>query len=158
MSLDATNRDRFLLVFRDITERRARIGLEITRESDRRALNFLAHDVKNRFVAVRRIAMNAQDLDAPSGVDVALRSINENAHRGIFLCINRGVAIELASDAYKVHTAPIELGRALSVASGRRATLGKQHTSKHQGWNAHTLSTCQNRSRVTPVQPNRNSV
>ena len=51
-------------------------------------------------------------LEVSAHVHEAFSYVIENADRGVFLCINRGVAIELASDTYRLQVAPVELERA----------------------------------------------
>ena len=72
------------------------IELGVAREKDQQALHFLAHELKNRFVAARGVLSETRPADALQRE--AFGAVLENLERGIFLCVDRSVAIELSCE------------------------------------------------------------
>ena len=141
--------------------------LSAARERDVEAMNFLSHELKNRFVAVKRrapccisavAAIHGHPISLSSHHPypcthlIQLRGLTESAHlsvaeyashllsaphnvrevyadtlagidRGIFLCMNQGVALQLAHDSYHSQASHVDLRSALHAASGRRADV-----------------------------------
>ena len=98
------------------------------------AMHFLAHELKNRFVAVRglaesarlALAEHAKEQLAPQmghNTDEVFADMQAAIDRGVFLCVNQSVAMQLAHNTYTPNATAVELGPALCAASGRRAEV-----------------------------------
>ncbi|KAL1504035.1 hypothetical protein AB1Y20_010447 [Prymnesium parvum] len=128
-----------VVVSRDITDRLERHRLELdntklitARERDIEAMHFLSHELKNRLNALRGMCHNAQGvvsehaptlLNTPFNLRELFEDVLAGFDRGIFLCMDQQLAMELASDDYKPHDSHVELRQALEVASARRARV-----------------------------------
>jgi len=62
-------------------------------------------------------------LNTPFNLRELFEDVLAGFDRGIFLCMDQQLAMELASDDYKPHDSHVELRQALEVASARRARV-----------------------------------
>ena len=139
LSLDKQCPRRFLLMFRDITDRRERhrlevenARLEVARQKDEEATHMLAHELKNRFIGVRGHVENAQLtveekaghlLQAPHNLQEAFADATAAVDRGLFLCMNRAVTLQLVHGAYEPRSMDMDVAKELLVASAKRCDV-----------------------------------
>ena len=139
LSLDKQCPRRFLLMWRDITDRRERhrlevenARLEVARQKDEEAMHMLAHELKNRFIGVRGHVENARLtveekaghlLQAPHNLQEAFADATAAVDRGLFLCMNRAVTLQLVHGAYEPRSMDMDVAKELLVASAKRCDV-----------------------------------
>jgi signal transduction histidine kinase len=96
------------------------------------AMDFLSHELKNRFVAVRGLVESANLSVAEHAPHLLTASLNlqevltdalAEIDCGTFLCMNQGIALQLAHDEYTPRAINLELKSALHAVSSRRADV-----------------------------------
>lgn len=128
-----------LIISRDITDRRERhrlelenARLEVARQKDEEATHMLAHELKNRFIGVRGHVENARLtveekaghlLQAPHNLQEAFADATAAVDRGLFLCMNRAVTLQLVHGAYEPRSMDLDVAKELLVASAKRCDV-----------------------------------
>jgi hypothetical protein len=139
LSLDEDNRTRFLLVWRDITDRRERHRLElenarlaVTRAKDEEAMAFFSHELKTRFstclgllTSVRQTVhdLEPRALRAPYNAAECFDDLTGQLQRGLCICMDAAVAKQLMHDTYEVRARSVDLRDELRKFCGRRLAL-----------------------------------
>ena len=92
----------------------------------------LSHELKNRFVGVRGLVDNARLtveekaghlLQEPHNLQEAFADAAAAVDRGLFICINRAVTLQLAQGTYKLREVDMEVAKELGVASAKRCDV-----------------------------------
>ena len=139
VKIDPADPNKLLLVSRDITDRRERhrlevenARLEVARQKDEEAMHMLAHELKNRFIGVRGHVENARLtveekaghlLQAPHNLQEAFADATAAVDRGLFLCMNRAVTLQLVHGAYEPRSMDLDVAKELLVASAKRCDV-----------------------------------
>ena len=139
VKIDPADPNKLLLVSRDITDRRERhrlelenARLEVARQKDEEAMHMLAHELKNRFIGVRGHVENARLtveekaghlLQAPHNLQEAFADATAAVDRGLFLCMNRAVTLQLVHGAYEPRSMDMDVAKELLVASAKRCDV-----------------------------------
>ena len=139
VKIDPADPNKLLLVSRDITDRRERhrlelenARLEVARQKDEEAMHMLAHELKNRFIGVRGHVENARLtveekaghlLQAPHNLQEAFADATAAVDRGLFLCMNRAVTLQLVHGAYEPRSMDMGVAKELLVASAKRCDV-----------------------------------
>ena len=136
---------RMIVISRDITDRKERQRLEVenarlemARQKDEEAVHFMAHQLKNRFVAVRqlmetmRLTLEEQaplllDVCAPHNVAECISDGIRQVDRGVRLCMNESVARQMAHGRYTQRPVEFDLLAEMRKIGGDRVCVHVEH-------------------------------
>jgi signal transduction histidine kinase len=106
--------------------------LEAARERDEEAMKFLAHELKNRFIAIRNSIDNArlsvseyspQLLAPPYNVNEVFSNAISSSDRGVLLCMNRSVSLQLAHNTYRLNLITVNIFHLVDTINGFRCQV-----------------------------------
>jgi hypothetical protein len=117
-----------LLVCHDLTDFQRGVELQVNRSKDVEAIQFLSHELQNRFIALRGLVDDARaaiDNDDGAARDRALSDTNAGLDRGVFLCTKQDVSLQLADGSYGLYPRPVDIEAALVMfAEARKMSCG----------------------------------
>jgi hypothetical protein len=99
--------------------------LEVTRTKDEEAMDFMAHQLKNRFVTCIDLVNFARQAVGTVTPDVAecFDDLTGQLERGLRICMDAAVAKQLMHDTYELRPRSVDLRQELQTFCGRRLAL-----------------------------------
>jgi len=139
ISIDPAKSRQFIVISRDITDRRERqrlevekARLEVEQKMDEEAVHTISHQLKNRFVALKGLVQSVrgtvqdhapQLLQDPHNVRESLKDLLGQINGGIRVCLSETVVRMIAHDQYTRADAEFDLHVELEQLCGTRITL-----------------------------------